>query len=246
MGGLLLLAIVSARGSSAVPAEPPDFSPEPVELLPAPTPTTTPTPSSEPAAHESGAAELVGLISLAIVTLLVLVGVVLLLLQGLQRRRTREKPWLGLPVNDDAGVNAVRERLREAAEQARGVLSTPTGGPAGDAVIAAWLTLEEAAEVEGAGRAPHQTSTEFTVALLGRYTTDEQALHQLLTLYQRARFGQADVVDAREVDAARSALDRVLRGLHDTPGALMSSPELLATATDATTDAMRSGEVDQA
>lgn len=217
MGGLLLLAIVSARGSSAVPATPREFEPTPAELLPAPTTTVTPTPRPRHESHESGIAELVGLISLAIVTLLVLVGVVLLILQGLQRRRKAEPPWLGLPVKDEAGVNAVRERLREAAEQARGTLSAPTGGPPGDAVIAAWLTLEEAAEAEGAGRAPHQTSTEFTAALLGRHTTDEQALRQLLSLYQRARFGQTAVLDARDVDAARTALDRVLRGLHDAP-----------------------------
>jgi hypothetical protein len=82
------------------------------------------------------------------------------------------------------------------------------GAAPGDAVIAAWLTLEHAT---GQRRAPHQTATEFTVALLQRESTDEAALDDLRSLYQRARFG--DGATGEDAALAVDALDRIMAGL---------------------------------
>ncbi|GGI08178.1 hypothetical protein GCM10011354_27790 [Egicoccus halophilus] len=72
-----------------------------------------------------------------------------------------------------------------------------------DAVIAAWLALEQAAEVSGVRRRPAQTPTEFTVAVLERTAADAATTNELLALYHRARFsgrpvGPDDVARARD------------------------------------------------
>ena len=77
-----------------------------------------------------------------------------------------------------------------------------------DAVIAAWLALEEAAATSGVTRGRAQTPTEFTVAVLERTDADPDATTELLTLYHRARFsGQAIGVD--EVRRAGRCLGRL-------------------------------------
>ncbi len=149
---------------------------------------------------------------LVVVLVLVLVAVLVLLLQFRWLRRDR-KLWVGAVVDEDGTSMPVR--LRRAAERARSELAARASGPPDDAVIAAWLTLEQATEAEGVGRAPHQTPTEFTAALLGRYTTDEPALDELRALYQRARFGTPGEVGERDVQDARTALDRILRALSE-------------------------------
>jgi uncharacterized protein DUF4129 len=98
-----------------------------------------------------------------------------------------------------------RVRLKEAVEQARDLLVREGGRPR-DAVIEAWVTLENAADHK---RAPHQTATEFTVGLLEKENADEVALRELRTLYQRARFSTS-TVDDDSVTRARTALDRIL------------------------------------
>ncbi|MGW6933339.1 DUF4129 domain-containing protein [Lentzea sp. NPDC054927] len=72
--------------------------------------------------------------------------------------------------------------------------------PPRDAVIAAWLALEEAEP-----RKPHQTPTEFTEKL----GVDAVVLKDL---YQRARFGHEDVT-AAQARQAREELGRIVREL---------------------------------
>ncbi len=59
-----------------------------------------------------------------------------------------------------------------------------------DAVIAAWVALEEAAARCGVPRDPAATPTEFTVEVLDHTPADRAATRRLLGLYLRARFGQ--------------------------------------------------------
>ncbi|MEU4745817.1 DUF4129 domain-containing protein, partial [Actinosynnema sp. NPDC023658] len=86
------------------------------------------------------------------------------------------------------------------------------GGPPGDAVIAAWLSLERAAEDSGVPRRGHQTATEFTGDLLRRYRVDEGATGTLRRVYQRARFGTAEVT-AADARTATEALEHIVRDL---------------------------------
>lgn len=93
------------------------------------------------------------------------------------------------------------EDARIALEDARERLSTAVD--AQDAVIAAWLALEQAIARAGVRRAPAQTTLEFVVAVLGTLPLDHRALDRLAHLYRRALFddrplGEEDRVDARD------------------------------------------------
>jgi hypothetical protein len=84
--------------------------------------------------------------------------------------------------------------------------------PPGDAVVAAWLALEQAAGRGGIPRGESQTATEFTLALLDRTPADPAAARTLLGLYHRARFSDHEVHPS-DVAAARSALGVLARAL---------------------------------
>jgi len=71
-----------------------------------------------------------------------------------------------------------------------------------DAVILAWLALEDAANRHGMARDPAQTPTEFTVKLLDASAVPGADTVNLRTLYLRTRFSKLaattqDVRDAR-------------------------------------------------
>lgn len=217
VAGLLLFAVVAARGTSAVPGSLRDL---PLKRG------VGSTPPLHGASTDANAFKVDLVDELELVqTSFVIAGMILLLvafaalLRHLRRRR-RRKRRLGVGVEPDDTVGALETtlpmRLRRAAERAHTELADRAGGPPGDAVIAAWLRLEEAAAQEGTGREPHQTATEFTAALLATHTTREPALDELRELYQRARFGPPGLVGDAEADAALAALDRILRALAET------------------------------
>lgn len=87
-----------------------------------------------------------------------------------------------------------------------------------DAVIAAWVALEEAAGRSGVTRDPAATPTEFTVEVLDRTPADREATRRLLGLYLRARFGEeqttADDV-AAAATAVRTLVDTLAAGPDD-------------------------------
>jgi hypothetical protein len=197
---LLLLVVVAARGGSAVPSRIADPSLD--RGLPGvplgsdssklgPRPTTTPD---------------VGLLSKILIVLVVVAFLVAVVTSFLAWRRNRRRIGVGAVIETTSGTidSVLRMKLADAVHEARDLLARP-GGDARDAVIAAWVTLESAVEHE---RAPHQTATEFTVALLEKETVDPEALRELRTLYQQARFGHRSEPGA--VDRARDALDRIL------------------------------------
>lgn len=79
-----------------------------------------------------------------------------------------------------------------------------------DAIVAAWLALEESAADSGVPRAPAATPTEFTVDVLRRTTADPASTNGLLRLYHRARFSAAGAVPA-DVEEARAHLAAIAR-----------------------------------
>jgi hypothetical protein len=78
-----------------------------------------------------------------------------------------------------------------------------------DAVVRAWLGLQETAEESGIVRRPSETPTEFTSRILSRAFADDRALRTLLRLYLRTRFGDHPVTD-QDVAAVREALAQLL------------------------------------
>ena len=87
-----------------------------------------------------------------------------------------------------------------------------------DAVIEAWLGLEEAAADAGAGRNPAETPAEYTARIVQRFDTDTAAAQSLLRLYQDVRFG-GRTADAATVAAARDSLLRLQSSWHEVPEA---------------------------
>jgi hypothetical protein len=97
------------------------------------------------------------------------------------------------------GVAAAAEHLRSAARPA-------------DAVVAAWVRLEEAAAASGLPRDPATTPSEFALAVLDRTDADGAATRVLLQLYLRARFGE-ERLGADDVAAARRAVEGIAAAL---------------------------------
>lgn len=144
-----------------------------------------------------------------------LAGLVLLFLRWLWRRfrhsevaeRVRPRSYGGtVPVEVEEPDLPV---LRQGVSAARALLDTqrdPT-----QAIVAAWLALEEAAASAGVTRRPSQTPTEFTLAVLDRTTADRDATRRLLDLYLRARFSGLPS-DPADVEAARACLVALAAG----------------------------------
>jgi hypothetical protein len=209
VGSALVLVALAARGTSPVRyGERPAASVEE---------TTTSSASVAPlntdvGGSEAGASLLVFIIVLMTVAVIAVVSL-LATLGLLQRKRRRRGVGAAVDTPDlteehaDPPAILVR-RATEALEELRG----RGDGPPGDAVIAAWLSLERAAEDSGVPRQGHQTATEFTGDLLRRYRVDESAAGALRRVYQRARFGTAEVT-AADARTATEALEHIVRDL---------------------------------
>jgi len=198
---LLLFIVVAARGESPVPTNVPADIPErgslPIAGMGSGGDGTGTGPPGDPA--------VVGYTVGAVAALFLLVALVMAILNARQRRLLVRVGELTDRV--EGAVELIsRPQVVRAVTDAQELLARAGGRP-GDAVIQAWLILEQATED---GRAPHETPTEFTVAMLEREAADPEALRRLLVLYQRARFGPAGETTDDDVDSARAALDRIL------------------------------------
>jgi hypothetical protein len=91
-----------------------------------------------------------------------------------------------------------------------------------DAVVAAWVALEDAAAEHGTARDPAQTPTEFTQQVLDATPAPPDHVATLRRLYQRARFTTRPT-GPDEVAAARTALVHIARSL-DLPVAPETAP----------------------
>jgi hypothetical protein len=79
-----------------------------------------------------------------------------------------------------------------------------------DAVLRAWIGLQETAEQSGIVRRPAETPTEFTTRIMSRVFADDRAIRTLLRFYLQVRFGEHEVT-ADDVMVVRTALDDLAR-----------------------------------
>ncbi len=98
--------------------------------------------------------------------------------------------------------------------------------PPTEAVVAAWVHLEDAAGRSGVPRKRTQTPTEFTVDVLDRTPVDPAATRALLALYLRARFSD-DPMTAADVATALAALKTLAEGLGDPDAAHLDEVEVV-------------------
>ncbi|XVS65199.1 DUF4129 domain-containing protein [Actinosynnema sp. CA-299493] len=209
VGSVLVLIALAARGTSPVRyRDRPTAADEPAAATPG---------SSPPLETELDGSAAAGslLVFLVILIVVAVIGVVWLLVSlGVFRRRRRRRGRgvaVDAPDLPDEHANPPPILVRGAAE-ALEELREHANGPPGDAVIAAWLSLERAAQDSGVPRRGHQTATEFTGDLLRRYRVDEHAAGTLRRVYQRARFGTAEVT-AADARTATEALEHIVRDL---------------------------------
>ncbi|AEI13589.1 DUF4129 domain-containing protein [Cellulomonas gilvus] len=193
--------------------------------LPVPTPPPRPEETAQPIAEAAGG--MPQWVGYALFALLLLILAVLgpRLVRAVRRWAIARRPPLvddtdpGEVLHGEVGVLA-RPALVRGVEAA--VLELDRDVPPGDAVVAAWVALEHAAERSGVLREPAQTASEFTLELLDATEADGEASRALLALYLAARFSEHRLT-ADDVAQARSALDVVARGVghlrHDDPPA---------------------------
>lgn len=221
LGGLVLVAMLAAglqgrptpNGSGVMPEPAPTFS-----ASPPPTSGLVPAEQGEPNPFVQLIANiiLVGLLALLALALLALLAVA---------ARALVRAWRARPLRraggDDVGeVHAAhaladpedpvdtRSVQRGIAAALRDVDERPR--PA-DAIVAAWLGLEQSAADAGAARGKSETPGEFALRVITLRDGLSRDARTLLGLYQRVRFGEHDADEADRA-AARRALQHIEEG----------------------------------
>lgn len=171
-----------------------------------------------PSLPPSPMGELIGTTLLGVLVALVGIGIVLLLARTLIRAwrdrqlRRRDGDEVGLTaayalsVPEPEVIAEVIQRgiigaLREIDER-----SIPA-----DAIVAAWVGLEESAADAGLARGVSETPGEFTLRIITRKSGISDDAEKLLRLYERVRFGGYSAGE-EDRDAARAALKNIERG----------------------------------
>jgi hypothetical protein len=209
MTALLALAVLAAAMRGPWTTEPRDFT---LPFQPAPAPTLdTPDDELDPgAAGDQSGLQPLDLTWVVVILGMILLTVLILLILRFLRRLRRPvggaQPPRGLaadlevPPEPDIpvllrGVSAARELLTRFAEPS-------------DAVVAAWLALEDAADRSGVHRRPSATPTEFTFAVLAATPAPPDATRELLDLYRTARFSTHPIT-AADVERAAGCLTAI-------------------------------------
>ncbi|KNY04420.1 DUF4129 domain-containing protein [Microbacterium sp. GCS4] len=173
-----------------------------------PLPTTTPVP--EPAPTTSGLPEfeppqdsIVLTILTAVVAIVIGAVILLVLFFGLRLLvRTLMSLWHGRRLRRrggaDVAVGAVAAEpaptdAPDAVEIRRGIaearVAIERDDIPADAIVAAWIGLEESAADAGVIRGASETAAEFTVRILARRASITREVARLLRLYEDVRFG---------------------------------------------------------
>lgn len=185
--------------------------------------TTAQPPHHHPRVHPDSLPGWVGLIILVLLVLAVMAG----LWRWWSGRRLPTAPsrhGSRVQVATDAPAPAPEpepEQLLTGIELALRALDEPRE-PA-DAVVRAWLGLQQTAEESGIVRGPSETPTEFTTRILSTAFADDHAVRTLLRLYLRTRFGDHPVT-AQDVAEVREALAQLVSSWHAAAGLASPAP----------------------
>jgi Domain of unknown function (DUF4129) len=174
---------------------------------------TAPPPTRRPPTHNSGG---VPWWIIALVAAAVVVAIAAFLLRLWRRRRMPSAPELHA-----SSVQATQPLAPEPEAEPETLLTgieialqaLDEQREPGDAVVRAWLGLQETAEESGIVRLASETPTEFTSRILNGAFADDRALRTLLRLYLRTRFGDHPVT-AEDVASVRDALKKLVSNWH--------------------------------
>ena len=198
---------------------PPDLAPAEGEAfeIPAATmsPDPSPTPPAEPATDIASVVLGVVFVLFGIAVAALIVFFVVRALMRLWRDRplrTREGDDIGFAVTapDESGESdAAAPAIRRGIDGA--LRSIDERAEPGDAIVAAWVGLEESAADAGLTRGRSETPAEFALRIITRRAGITDAATTLLQLYERVRFGGYAAAEG-DRDCARAALKTIETG----------------------------------
>lgn len=217
--GLFLIVMIAAavQGTASIelaPSEPRDPATVPPDVQESSMPSMAPIP-------ENPTSEIVGAIIGYVFLALVVVAAILVLLLVL---RAVARAWRDRPLRTREGAETtfdLHEQVADAEQDVaapvirrgiQGALRTiderlvPT-----DAIIAAWVGLEESAADAGITRGVSETPSEFALRIITRRSGITDAAGELLRLYERVRFG-GSTADESDRTSARVALQQIEEG----------------------------------
>jgi hypothetical protein len=153
-----------------------------------------------------------------VLLLLAAAGLALAIIARLQlvlhRRRRFDRAALrgppGVPVQEEGPDDD------ELADVVRAQLAVLGQGSPRNAIVAAWVALEDTAEVAGVPRWPADTSTDFALRTLSTHPVDPGALNELAALYREARFSRHELAETHR-ERARTCLERLRLQLGGAP-----------------------------
>ena len=214
--------IVVAMGAAAVqgtPAfDPPEWKLGGGSAIEMPTmppgPDQPAVPDVPPTAGEGGS--VVGWILIGLVAIIVAVLLYLLVRRLIEAwrartpRRIAEAPGTEtFAVQDEPDPDAAAPEIRRGIAFARRVIDeheVPS-----DAIVAAWVGLEQSASDAGLMRGPAETPAEFALRIITRRSAIAAEARQLLGLYERVRFAGRAATESDRA-AARRALEAIEEG----------------------------------
>ena len=148
-----------------------------------------------------------------VVVLAVLVAVARMLVDRWQSRDRADS-------SDEEAANLVPQVLLRQARESEELLAQ---GTPGNAVIAAWVGLEEAVRSAGVRLNHSLTSEELVTTVLRSYAVDRASLDELSALYREARFSRHEVTESMR-ERARAALQQVQADLSRQVRATRTAP----------------------
>lgn len=151
----------------------------------------------------------------ALIVLAALVALLLALVGRLRvslRRRRLSGDQVRATLSPSPQPDLEDEAETPLADAIGGAIDDVGQGSPRNAIVAAWLRLEEAAESAGSVRNPADTPSEFVERVLASSMLDADAIGRLAALYREARFS-AHPISASQRDEARACLATLLRGL---------------------------------
>ncbi|WP_460795014.1 DUF4129 domain-containing protein [Microbacterium sp. GXF0217] len=212
---LLLVVMVAASLQGHARFEPPDFDAAPAPLptmaddpaqTPLPLPTQTPLSTNETAAT---VVSIILLVITAVVGALLLFLVIRALLRAwaarIPRREVDQAGDESFAVSSDPDPETAAPAIRRGIAAALRVIDEHAAPS--DAIIAAWVGLEESAAEAGITRGRTETPAEFTLRVITHRADVAADARTLLGLYERVRFAgrtadEADRAQARQTLAA--------------------------------------------
>ena len=225
--GLLIGAVVAA-GVVAIlgvlmvgplPVGAPRWTPGPLQrptMPPQPTSDAT-LPVFEGPAVASTVVRVILTVLFALAVALLVAVVAAMIVRRIRDRRRRVRAHAGRA--PAVGVSGVADTAVAAPAVRRGIARAleilDEDRPPDDAIVAAWLGLEDTARQAGARRAPSETPAEYAARIIRRFETNRSATDILLRLYEDVRFGGRHA-DAGSVRTARECLVHLQRSWHDT------------------------------